>query len=57
MGVNVYDENFFIFCMWVSSSFHKSSVLQENDRYLGFLKYSTDDNVFKSLRYVGNNVN
>ncbi len=28
----------------------KSSVLQENDRYLRFFKCSTDDNVFKSLK-------
>ncbi len=39
------------------ATFKKSSVLPVNDRYLRFCKCSTDDNVFKSLKYVSNNVN
>ncbi len=35
----------------------KNLVLQENDRYLRFFICSTDDNVLKSLTYVGNYVN
>ncbi len=37
--------------------FKKSSALQENDRYLRFLICYTDDNLFKTFKYVGNNVN
>ncbi len=38
-------------------NFQKSEVLHENDIYLRFFKCSTDDNIFKPLIYVGNNVN
>ncbi len=35
----------------------KNLVLHENYRYLRFFKCSTDDNIFKPLKCVGNNVN
>ncbi len=35
----------------------KMLILHENDKYLRFFKCSIDDNIFKSLKYVGNNVN